>query len=497
MNKRLKYEGRGFIYFNKYIKFLTIYKNIIKTIILITLLARNSAFTAEAAESGAPVKLLEIEVKSGDTLSKFAQRYLNDPQRWPELLEYNTIPSGDPDLLLPGDKLQVPAGLVKDQIADIIYMKNNVRKRREGASSWAEAELYERMYPEDGIRTAANSFAKIQYLKGGAANIGENALVFLRPEEKRDDVVKLKVGELKAKDVKVLTDSASIDPEKDSEYTAKVDEDKKTTLSVFKGNVEFISSGQKVTVDEGFMSVAELNKPPSQPMQLPDPPEFKDTPGGKGNAGNEIPEDVITSNTFNPSQLTKRLSSADRRKAGIKSVHVQVARDKEFTRLLIDREIKGATEEKIKDKLNDGEYWWRAAFVNEAGVRGKFFEPVSLRVDSQPPALRIINPKGGKKIRASIVIVKGVSEPGTYVRINDEKVTVDKDGNFVTALNVKFGQNIIKVEATDNQGRNTDKEISIEGTPIEEKGKKAETLVVVGVISSILSIAAIVIAVIR
>ncbi|MDA3792481.1 MAG: LysM peptidoglycan-binding domain-containing protein [Elusimicrobia bacterium] len=473
------------------------YKNSIKIIILVLLFSRLSVFTDAAEEISAPVKLLEIEVKAGDTLSKFAQRYLNDPQRWPELLEYNKIPSGDPNLLLPGDKLQVPAGMVKEQIADIIYMKNNVRKRRSGAGSWSEAELYERMYPEDGIRTADKSFAKIQYLKGGAANIGENALVFLRPESDRQEVIKLEVGELRAKDVKVLTDSASIDPDDNSEYTAKVDEDKKSTLSVFKGKVDFISSGQKVTVDEGFMSVAELNKPPSAPMQLPDPPEFKDYPGGNGKEKEGIPADIITSNTFNPAELTKKLSSKNKNNDGIRSIYVQVARDKEFTRFVIDREIKDSTKEKINEKLHDGEYWWRAAFVNDMGTRSGFSEPVLLKVDSKPPALKIIHPVPGQEVRTSIVSVKGVTERYAVVKINDETVTVDKEGNFVIALNVKFGENKIKVTSTDNQDRTTVKEFSIKGLPVEKAGNKTDTFVVIGIISSILSIAAIVIAVIR
>ncbi|MEA3506941.1 MAG: LysM peptidoglycan-binding domain-containing protein [Elusimicrobiota bacterium] len=472
-------------------------KKIIKIIILALLLVSSPAVKLFAQESDTDIRLLEIEVQPGDTLSKFARRYLNDPQKWPELLEYNNIPSGDPNLLLPGDVLRVPTKLVKDQIADIMYIKNNVRKRLAGAGAWEKAHTRERMYPEDGIRTAEDSAAKIQYLKGGKANIGENALVFLRPEERRENVVKLEVGELRAKDVKVLTDSASIDPEKDSEYTARVDEDKTTTLSVFKGRVDFISSGEKITIDEGYMSVAEFNKPPSKPLQLPDAPEIEDIPDRETQFEDGIPTDVITSETFSSSDLTQRLSAQTENKDAIRGVHVQVARDDDFTEMVVDREIKGATEENIKESLPDGQYWWRAAFVNKRGVRGKFSQPVKLRVSTHPPKLKILHPGDGQKIRTSIVTVGGVTEEYASVKVNGEKVSVDNNGNFVAGLNVKFGENTINIVATDLQGRTTEKTITIDGLPIEESKENKNTLVIVGVVASVISIAAILLAVMQ
>lgn len=472
-------------------------KEIAKIFILGLLFVTAPALRVTAQENDGDIRLLEIEVEPGDTLSQFAQRYLDDPQKWPELLEYNNIPSGDPNLLLPGDVLQVPSELVKDQIADIMHIKNNVRKRRAGAGSWEEAQLDERVYPEDGIRTAEDSAAKIQYLKGGQANIGENALVFLRPEENRDDVVRLEVGELRAKDVKVLTESASIDPAKDSDYTARVDEDQTTTLSVFKGQVDFISSGEKITVDEGYMSVAEIDKPPSKPMQLPDAPEIEDIPDSKTQNENGIPTDVITSETFSSSDLTQRLSSQSANNEAIQGVYVQVARDEDFSEMVIDREIKGVTEENIKESLPDGEYWWRAAFVNNQGTKGKFSDPVKLRVSTRPPKLKILHPEEGQQIRTSIVTVGGLTENHAKVRVNGERVPVDNDGNFVAGLQVKFGENKIHVEATDRQERTTKKTITIDGLPIEETQDNGSTLVVVGVVASVVSIAAIILAVMQ
>ena len=101
-------------------------KILLPYIILILLIGSgNSQEFKELTRDEIKFKLLELKIQAGDTLHAFAKRYLNDPARWPELLEYNKIPSGNPDLILPGDTVKVPIEMVKDEIADIFYLKNN------------------------------------------------------------------------------------------------------------------------------------------------------------------------------------------------------------------------------------------------------------------------------------------------------------------------------------------------------------------------------------
>jgi hypothetical protein len=551
-----------------------------------------------------PYKLLEIEIQRGDTLSAFAQRYLNDPQKWPELLKYNKIPSGDPNLILPGDAVKVPMGLVKDEIADIFYLKNKVRIRRKEGNEWKSAELYNRMFPEDGIRTEESSFAKIKYLKGGRASIGEKSLVFLRPDKKRDDIVELELGELTAKDVKVLTASASIDPRKGSEYTAKVDKKRTTTLSVLKGKVDFISSGEVVTVTGGYMSVAKLNKPPSKPMKLPEAPKLKDinmTGKNVDDAGvfekkskkNEEPkvlkagviggdfflehldmssskkasksnnkrktesqaskdinktankakkisketkeiqtkntksgltgegldteskhlktgaevEDQINMGDIESSAASPDVSQKSKSKEGkasqrgavneeepeeyIKKIHIQVAQDKEFTRMIMDKVVKKAAMESWKQDLEDGTYWWRAAFINSMGIKGEYSDPVKFKIDTNPAVLTIFHPKDGDKITRRITTVKGKTKKDVIIMVNDKIIKVDDEGNFISAVNINYGQNIISIKALDAQNNINEEKISVEGIPFIEEEKKNSMLLTAGIIGSVVSMAVI------
>jgi DNA repair exonuclease SbcCD ATPase subunit len=62
-----------------------------------------------------PVKVITIE--KGDTLWHLAGRYLSDPRRWPEFKRYNEYTN--PDLIYPGEKMQVPVELAKEMKTDL------------------------------------------------------------------------------------------------------------------------------------------------------------------------------------------------------------------------------------------------------------------------------------------------------------------------------------------------------------------------------------------
>lgn len=57
-----------------------------------------------------PVKV--ITIKKGDTLWHLAGKYLADPRRWPEFKKYNDYTN--PDLIYPGEKMQVPIEVAKE-----------------------------------------------------------------------------------------------------------------------------------------------------------------------------------------------------------------------------------------------------------------------------------------------------------------------------------------------------------------------------------------------
>ena len=63
-----------------------------------------------ASPAGAPggTGARTYEVRSGDSLSKIAQRFYGDANQWPRIHEANRDQIKNPDLIHPGQKLVIP-----------------------------------------------------------------------------------------------------------------------------------------------------------------------------------------------------------------------------------------------------------------------------------------------------------------------------------------------------------------------------------------------------
>lgn len=93
------------------------------------------AGTCLAASAEDSCQLVNYKVKSGDTLSEIAGKYLDNPKLWKELLKYNNI--SDPNLIYPGDVIRIPSSDVlqkmstaKDDDAARQIAQENEQKRK-------------------------------------------------------------------------------------------------------------------------------------------------------------------------------------------------------------------------------------------------------------------------------------------------------------------------------------------------------------------------------
>jgi nucleoid-associated protein YgaU len=63
----------------------------------------------EEAQEEAEAEARTYVVKSGDSLSKIAKELLGDAGRWPEIFEANKDKIKDPNLIYPGQELDIPS----------------------------------------------------------------------------------------------------------------------------------------------------------------------------------------------------------------------------------------------------------------------------------------------------------------------------------------------------------------------------------------------------
>lgn len=63
------------------------------------------------------------------------------------------------------------------------------------------------------------------------------------------------------------------------------------------------------------------------------------------------------------------------------------------------------------------------------------------------PELKVLQPPADISATVDSFEIVGATDPSAYLTINDEKIYLDKDGNFKFELHLSSGVNIIKVEA--------------------------------------------------
>ncbi|MEA2082179.1 MAG: FecR domain-containing protein, partial [Elusimicrobiota bacterium] len=312
-----------------------------------------------------------IRVIPGDTLHAIAKLYLKDPDRWKELLKYNVIVSGDPDVIHVGDKLLVPKKEIKKSMraAFLIEKIEKVSFRARGDALFRGAALNQKIFYEDTLRTFDNSYARVLFPTKEVTKISPNSLVVIKPR-KTDQEIELIKGEVFFKKTKIQTPSAILNPQKSGLYKAVVDEDKGTRIDVFSGrvDVEDIDGKGKVSMGEGFSSKVKFGELPMEPVKidLPDPGELKAM-----KSEITLPPDfqisvadIETVGVFNPEDVNFVNEVKKRGKIRRKINFVEIALD-EYCSQIIMRLKPLDVQKKIK-KLADGKYYYRMEYAGSS-----------------------------------------------------------------------------------------------------------------------------------
>lgn len=423
----------------------------------------------------------EIIVRDGQTLWAVANEYLQDRQRWPEILKYNRLPVSDPYAVLPGMKLRVPVLLIKEHLraAYLVRLLNRVDYRRKEENLWKKTLLNMELYQGDGVRTFKSAAAEIKFPTGELLHLYENSLAIVRPEEKREEV-NLLAGELRASRTKVITAEAIIEPKIspsgiNPEFRTKIKEDKTTLVAVYKGEVDVTAQGKTVTVPAGFGSTVKFQTAPSLPIPLP-------SLRLESQVKTSIP---ISSGPINTQKFGLELSlpKEKREKVSAEEIeqfyqyHLQIAPDKEFKSLI--RDETGELKEKIEltNNLSDGNYFWRIAWLDTQGLESVFSEPQSFTLDTKAPALELFYPAENETIAGEFVYLKGKTEKVAKVILNEKIIPVDEEGNFEQSLFYPPGKYKLVITVIDSANNQTTVARTIEKITAEEKIRREQKLV--------------------
>jgi hypothetical protein len=420
--------------------------------------------------------LQEIVVNPGDTMWAISKKYLKDPQKWPEIVKYNKLPTSDPTMALPGTRIKVPVTLIKEEFrsAQIIRLQPEVRYRKKADNDWKPATALMTLGYEDSVRTMKGGSARVRFPTREEIQINENSLVVLKPDRMTQEVQMLQ-GDIRASRAKVVMPNGTVvKPRVASDYSARIREDKTEVVFVYKGEVDVTAQGKTVRVPEGYGTVVPDKAPPSVPQPLPSFPDFNPIALTQQSPGSH----VITPKISAPPPIdTRPASSGGSSGNRAKSVasenlmvnyRIQLAKDPKFGSILLEKTDKIGTAFDIrKQNIADGTYYIRIAFIDAFGSQSAWSSPTQAIRDTVPPVITSLTPENNTRFTGeeSYCDVVGFAKDAAAVTVNGDLVFVNAEGRFTRFVTLKPGVNKITVVARDTQGNDVTIERKVEYAP--------------------------------
>lgn len=417
----------------------------------------------------------EIIVRAGDTMWSIANKYLKDPQRWPEIVKHNKLATADPTMALPGTKIKVPVMLIKEEFrnAELIRMTPEVLYKRKTETEWHPAKPLMTLGYEDSLRTMKGGDARVRFPTREEVQINENSLVILKPEKILQEVQILQ-GDIRASRAKVIMPSGTIvKPRVASDYHAKVRADQTEVVFVYKGEVDVTAQGKTVRVPEGYGTSVEKSAPPTSPVPLPSFPDFDPAQMSTNVPGTimEAPKVIGVPRPVAGSSAPAAPAAPQPGKAKalvsqnlMTSYKVQLAKDPKFSEIVLERTDKiGVHFDVKKANVPDGSYVMRLAFIDAFGVQSGWSSPTNVIRDTHPPEIMTLSPDNNARFMGedSYCDVIGTVKDAAMVAVNGELVFLT-NGRFTKFVSLSEGMNKIIVVARDTQGNETVQERMVE-----------------------------------
>jgi hypothetical protein len=433
------------------------------------------------AEDGESVEVSEtamqgVVVKPGDTLWSIAHKYLKDPARWDEILKHNRLPTSDPTVALPGMTLRVPLKLIKTSLraARLVYEVNRVLFRRTDSAEWKGAQLEMELFQGDTLRTLEESKARVKFLDKELLNLDPNSMAVIKPSESDADV-ELRAGSAFTGHARVVTANARVTPRTaDTRYAATVERDLTTRVEVLAGKAGVEAQGKEVEVPAGMQTRVAPGLPPEVPKAIENLSDLEargrefesagaDGAGAKPARRAEAAAADSASN--DEADASKLRGDVDSMSVGVPILgyHIQAAREKDFKKILFDRQYDKDEHFAPSDAgLDPGSYWWRTAIVDLLGTEGPYGQArrYAVKVKSAPRSdknleklLTVLSPVDGAEVNADSVHASGVlHDDRLRLEIGGKPARLDADGNFAMSLPLKPGMNEIEFIVTDGKG---------------------------------------------
>jgi len=347
--------------------------------------------------------------------------------------------------------------------AALTARKGKVENRGLADQLWRELMLQSKLAEGEKIRTLSKSYAEITFQDGNRIRLNENAQAVIQKmrvdllEKKNESSVSLVEGDAFAllaggnsgkkkfnfeiPGVKTKINSKSFWIKKDPQDTK---------IANYDGEIELVSSTQKVLVKENQGVKLDKNQNFSKPRDL-------------------LPRVILKSPA--PGSLiyaAKVKLEWEEVKNSIK-YWLEVASDPDFkNQLIVMRDIKTADID--IDRIADGQIYWRVSAIDFDGIPGPVSKASSFNFisDTKGPFLSVSSPKDDLIIAVDSLTVSGTTDNESKLFINGNPLDFNEDGFFSTEYKLESGINLIVIESFDRAGNKSELKRKIFYDPEDE-----------------------------
>ena len=319
-------------------------------------------------------RTVEIRVTTRDTLIGLCQKYLVNPEKWPQVSRLNHLP--DSNRLSPGQKIVVPVALLKGVPMDgtVTLLAGKAFSQLANSSEWRSLQVRDIIKEGSSLKTAENSSLEISFEDGTSFLLRENSLLTVKASKKGLlhflRVLRLESGKIISR-VKAATGKDSrfeietpsaLAAARGTHYRVAVDDQGTTRAEMLESQIVVSAMGTTVPLKAGEGSVARRNEPPSQPIRLLDPPEPQKLASVYGDTSSSIRFSRVQNAAQYRVVLTQDLE-------GKHTVRAMVIKPDEAFRF---------------EGLEDGNYYLLATSIGEEGLEGPQSSPQEIKVRRKP-----------------------------------------------------------------------------------------------------------------
>jgi hypothetical protein len=219
----------------------------------------------------------EYEVKKGDSLNQICKKELSKPEKWRDLLSYNSLPS--PHHIKPGLKIKIPFSLSNKKenlkqinIAELTQKKGIVKSKKDLDLQWNDIDIGNYLMNNELLKTSQNSMAEVYFLDEPRIKIELEESSIMKIARDTNPNLSLEQGRIhfnsnqKNADVKIKNDFYTCELKgTDSEVSVK---DNLATFASFKGQMNVKAQNKLVNLEEGYCTYVIKGQEPMEPFLL-------------------------------------------------------------------------------------------------------------------------------------------------------------------------------------------------------------------------------------